>query len=92
MGGITGFSSLAEGYLRLDPRFLYLLISYLYSLLFFKIYYSGRGRPDDEFFKQPIGSGGIFFRNEYTKKSVLRFAYLNFNKVNLYESIKVLIY
>ena len=36
MGGITGFSSLADGYLRLDP--------------------SGRGRPSDDFFDQPISS------------------------------------
>jgi hypothetical protein len=36
MGGITGFSSLADGYLRLDP--------------------SGRGRPDDDYFDQPINS------------------------------------
>jgi hypothetical protein len=34
MGGLTGFSSLAEGYLRLDT--------------------SGRGKPGDDFFNQPV--------------------------------------
>lgn len=47
MGGLTGFSSLADGYLRLDP--------------------SGRGRPDDEFFNQPITSNDHPFLRQYAQ-------------------------
>lgn len=52
MGGITGFSSLAEGYLRLDP--------------------SGRGRPDDEFFKQPISHNDHPFIKQYAQHDLVR--------------------
>ncbi len=52
MGGITGFSSLAEGYVRLDP--------------------SGRGRPDDSFFNQPITSSDHPFLKQYAHAEMAR--------------------
>ena len=52
MGGLTGFSSLAEGYLRLDPSGRgkkKQMFPCLYRNSKFAI-----GRPDDEFLNQPI--------------------------------------
>ena len=52
MGGITGFSSLAEGYMRLDP--------------------SGRGRPDEEFFNQPISHHDHPFIKQFAQHDLAR--------------------
>jgi hypothetical protein len=52
MGGITGFSSLADGYLRLDP--------------------SGRGRPSDDFFEQPITSNDNPFLRQFATNDMVR--------------------
>jgi hypothetical protein len=52
MGGITGFSSLADGYLRLDP--------------------SGRGRPDEEFFQQPISQNDHPFLRQFAQNDLVK--------------------
>ena len=52
MGGITGFSSLADGYMRLDP--------------------SGRGRPDDSFFNQPITNNDHPFLRQHAHSDLIR--------------------
>lgn len=52
MGGITGFSSLADGYLRLDP--------------------SGKGRPNDDFFEQPITHNDSPFLKQYAHADMVK--------------------
>jgi hypothetical protein len=78
MGGITGFSSLADGYIRLDPSgrgkqsyefTLECPFRLNFCALCFRIVV---GRPDEAFFEQPIKSNDHPFLRQFAHADQVR--------------------